>query len=92
MNIRYFFVPDCFKRGQIIIIYCPTEDMIGEFFTKPLQGSKFRRFRKIIMNCSYDEYGPVDIDKILMRYASNKQENMGDYSNTHSKNRDKKSV
>ena len=44
------------------------------------------------MNCSYDEYGPVNIDKILMPAASNKQENIDDDSNTHSKNRDKKSV
>ena len=44
------------------------------------------------MNCSYDEYGPVNMDKILMTTASNTQENMDDDSNTHSKNRDKKSV
>ena len=44
------------------------------------------------MNCSYDEYGPVNMDKILMPTASNKQENMDDDSNTHSKNRYKKSV
>ena len=44
------------------------------------------------MNCSYDEYGPVDIDKILMPSVSNKQENIGDDSNTHSKKRDKKSL
>ena len=44
------------------------------------------------MNCSYDEYGPVDIEKILMLSASIKQENIGDDSNTHSNNRNKKSV
>ena len=44
------------------------------------------------MNCSYDEYGPVNMDKVLMPTASNKQENLDDDSNTHSKNRDKKSV
>ena len=44
------------------------------------------------MNCSYDEYGPVDIDKILIPAASAKQENIDDDSNTCSKNRDQKSV
>ena len=62
MNIRYFFVSDCVKRGHIIIRYCPTDDMIGDFFTKPLQGTKFRLFRNIIMNCSYNEYGPVNME------------------------------
>ena len=66
--------------------------MIGDFFTKPLQGSKSRIFRNIIMNCSYDEYGHVDIDKILIPSASNKQEDIDDNSNTHSKKRDKKSL
>ena len=28
---------------------CPTDEMIGDFMTKPLQGSKFMKFRKIIM-------------------------------------------
>ena len=44
------------------------------------------------MNCRYDEYGTVDIDKILMPYASIKQENIGDDSNTHYNNRYKRSV
>ena len=44
------------------------------------------------MNCSYDEYGPVNMYKILIPTASNKQENMDDDSYTNFKNRDKKSV
>ena len=44
------------------------------------------------MNCSYYEYGPVNMDKIITPAASMKQESMDDDSNTHSKNRDKKSV
>jgi hypothetical protein len=65
MNIRYFFVADCQKRNQVIITYCPTDEMIGDFFTKPLNGAKFRRFRNIIMNCDVDEYGPVDVDELM---------------------------
>jgi hypothetical protein len=60
IEIRYFFVTDCVKRGHIEIRYCPTDDMIGDFFTKPVQGSKFQKFRNIIMNSDYDEYGLVD--------------------------------
>jgi hypothetical protein len=39
--------------------------MIGDFFTKPLGGAKFRRFRNIIMNCDVDDYGPVDVDELM---------------------------
>jgi hypothetical protein len=50
INIRYFFVTDRVKRGDLRIEYCPTDDMLGDFFTKPLQGSKFREFRRRILN------------------------------------------
>jgi hypothetical protein len=30
--------------------YCPTGDMVADFFTKPLQGSLFRKVRTIILN------------------------------------------
>ncbi len=39
--------------------------MIGDFFTKPLGGAKFRRFRNIILNCNFDEHGPVDVDALM---------------------------
>ena len=38
--------------------------MIGDFFTKPIGGAKFRRFRNIIMNITHDEYGPVAMDEL----------------------------
>jgi hypothetical protein len=45
INIRYFFVSDRVKNGELSIEYCPTDEMrIGDFFTKPLQGAKFQKF------------------------------------------------
>ena len=29
---------------------CPTDVMVTDYFTKPLQGTKFRKFRAMIMN------------------------------------------
>ena len=71
MNIRYFFVSDCQQRGHVMLRYCPTDEMIGDFFTKPLGGAKFRRFRNIIMNCSYDDFGIVDMDAIMTGHNKN---------------------
>eukprot|EP00804_Cyclotella_cryptica_P027764 CCRYP_009202-RA/>CCRYP_009202-RA protein AED:0.72 eAED:0.12 QI:0/-1/0/1/-1/1/1/0/1137 len=68
MNIRYFFVADCKDRGHVTIRYCPTDEMIGDFFTKPLGGAKFRRFRNIIMNCDHDEYGAVDMGALMSEH------------------------
>jgi hypothetical protein len=54
LEIRYFFVTDNVKRWRLSIQYCPTEEMIADFFTKPLQGSAFRKMVKLIMNIGDD--------------------------------------
>mgnify|MGYP002176679840 FL=1 len=51
LNIRYFFMTDQVEKGNVSIEYCPTDDMIGDFHTKPLQGEKFRKFRTEILGC-----------------------------------------
>lgn len=50
LEIRYFFVTDNVNRGKLDIEYCPTGDMWGDFFTKPLQGAAFTKMLKRILN------------------------------------------
>jgi hypothetical protein len=50
MNIRYFFIADRVKAGDLQIKHCPTEEMIGDFFTKPLQGVQFYKLHDDIIN------------------------------------------
>ena len=38
------------KKGEVKIAHCPTQDMIGDFFTKPLQGTQFVQLRSKILN------------------------------------------
>ena len=49
INIRYFFITDRINSGEVSVEWCPTEEMIGDFATKPLQGALFRKFRDLIM-------------------------------------------
>ena len=49
IKVRYFFIKDKIEDGEMQVVYCPTEDMVGDFFTKPLQGQKFVDFRKLIL-------------------------------------------
>ena len=49
INIRYFFVKDRIISKEVKVEYCPTDEMIGDFFTKPLTGTKFIEFKKLIM-------------------------------------------
>ena len=50
INIRYFFVADRVAAKELSIEYCPTGEMVADFFTKALQGTPFRKFRNYIMN------------------------------------------
>ena len=49
IDIRYFFIKDVLEREEIDVQHCPTELMLADFFTKPLQGSKFKKMRAKIM-------------------------------------------
>ena len=52
LNVRYFFLTDQVKKGNLSIEYCPTDLMWADFMTKPLQGEKFRKFRDEILGIS----------------------------------------
>ena len=49
MDIQYFFMKDRFESENISVVYCPTEEMLANLFTKPLQGSLFRKFRDVLL-------------------------------------------
>ena len=44
VNIRYFFVKDRIEKKELDLVYCPTEEMLADFFTKPLQRALFHKF------------------------------------------------
>jgi hypothetical protein len=50
VNIRFYFVKDRIESGEVSLEHCPTEEMVADFFTKPLQGSTFIKLRNMIMN------------------------------------------
>ena len=49
INVRYYFMKDRIANNELEVVYCPTEDMIGDYFTKPLQGKQFIQFRNMIL-------------------------------------------
>jgi hypothetical protein len=51
INIRYFFVTNRIEEGEVVLQYKPTEEMIADILTKPLQGKKFSYFRQQLLNC-----------------------------------------
>ena len=49
IHIRYYLITDRVKKKEFKIMYCPTEEMIADFFTKPLQGAQFVKFRDAVL-------------------------------------------
>jgi hypothetical protein len=49
ISVRYYFVMDRIKKGDLSLEWCPTEDMTSDFWTKPNQGSTFTKFRDRLM-------------------------------------------
>jgi len=42
-------VTDQVAQNELNVEWCPTEEMIGDFFTKTLRGALFKKFRDLIM-------------------------------------------
>ena len=49
LNIRCFSVTDAVSKGKIKTDYCPIEQMLVDFFTKPLQGILLKKFRVVTL-------------------------------------------
>ena len=50
IEVRYYFITDHIERDCVQVSYCPTGDMLADYFSKPLQGSLFRKFRNLFLN------------------------------------------
>ena len=53
IDIRYFWIKDRTKQANITVRHCPTLQMLGDFFTKPLQGGLFRKFRDALLGLTH---------------------------------------
>jgi hypothetical protein len=50
IKVRHYWVKDYVDRDEIKIVYIPTEDMVADILTKPLQGEQFQLLRQLLMN------------------------------------------
>jgi hypothetical protein len=63
--IKYFWCTDRIKKGNISVRHCPTEKMIADYMSKPLQGRLFVTFRDVIMGWAhistlFDIFSPTE--------------------------------
>ena len=56
IKTKYFFVNEKVQNDELKIVYCPTKNMIGDFFTKPLQGTLFITHRDASLGIKAENY------------------------------------
>jgi hypothetical protein len=49
IDVKAHFIRERVKAGDIVIHYCPTDDMIADIFTKPLNKTKFAKHRESVL-------------------------------------------
>jgi hypothetical protein len=70
IDMRYFFIKDRLESEGIKVVHCPTEQMVADFFTKPLQGQLFHFLKSIVM-------GHEPISMLTSKFMSETQERVG---------------
>ena len=65
INIRHFYITDKIKSGDGVVVYHPTQKMVGDFLNKPLNSSPFKKHRNSIMG----------LDENAIKYHKVKYEN-----------------
>ena len=86
INMRYFFITDRIAKRDVSVTWCPTGDMTGDFFTKPVQGALFIRFRDLIMGvlaqpdpgpCKAKKVGPGKAKKVRQKVSESPKKKLG---------------
>ena len=65
MDIRYFYVSDHIQNKTLSLRHCPTDEMLADYFTKPLQGSLFVRLQNHIMGAEFEDGDPQTQRSVL---------------------------
>ena len=55
INVRYFFVKERIESGEIRVSYLPTEEMMADLLTKPIQGKLFVKLRNRLLGQIVDD-------------------------------------
>ena len=55
INSRYYFITYSITKQEAYVEFCSTLDMIGDYFTNPLQGSQLHCFCNIILGIHEDD-------------------------------------
>ena len=65
MDIWYFYVGDHIQNKTLSLRHCPTDEMLADYFTNPLQGSLFIHLDNHIMGAEFEDGDPKKHRSVL---------------------------
>ena len=65
MDIQYFYVGDHIQNKTLSLQHCPTEEMLADYFNKPLQASLFIHLQNHIMGAEFENVNPQTHRSVL---------------------------
>jgi hypothetical protein len=81
LNIRYYFITDRIAQKELTVEYCPTKEMLADYFTKPLTGALFTKLRDQVMNIDPSHTEASDRRSVLGMHAGHDDESGNEDSN-----------
>jgi hypothetical protein len=69
IDIRFFWIKDRLNGEDILVRHCPTLQMLADFYTKPLQGALFRRFRDVLLGFKHVDTLAADVAQFIVKFV-----------------------
>ena len=78
ISIHYFWLKDRVASEDVTIRHCPTLHMLADFFTEPLQGNLFKRFKAVVLRHKHVNILSEPIAEPLVERVGDKQPGSSD--------------
>ena len=63
IKVRYFWLKDLIDKGLNKLVYTPTEELVADILTKPLNGWKFRYLLSKLLGWNIEMHYDGDVKK-----------------------------
>ena len=55
IKVRFFWLKDLIDEGEILLVYVPSAELVGDMLTKATTGAKFKYLRRKLLGLKEDD-------------------------------------